>query len=77
MIAFEAITDHPDTAKADGVEITEIAWFSREELKAAVASGELLLPPTISVARKMITGWYTAMSGYGVEDLNGGESWRP
>ena len=76
MIAFEAITDHPDTAKADGVEITEIAWFSRDEMKAAVASGELLLPPTISVARKMITGWYTAKSGYGVADLNGGESWR-
>ena len=76
MIAFEAITDHPDTAKADGFEITEIAWFSRDEMKAAVASGELLLPPTISVARKMITGWYTSESGYGVEDLNGGEAWR-
>ena len=77
MIAFEAITDHPDTAKADGIEITEIAWFSRDEIKKAIAAGELLLPPTISVARKMITGWYTAKSGHFATDLIGGEAWRP
>jgi len=77
MIAFEAKTDHPDTAKPDGVEITEIAWFSRDEMKKAIAVGELLLPPTISVARKMITGWYTAKSGYSATDLIGGEAWRP
>jgi len=77
MIAFEAITDHPDTAKADGVEITEIAWFSRDEMKTAIASGALLLPPSISVARKMITGWYTAKPGYEVVDLKSTEAWRP
>ena len=77
MIAFEAITDHPDTAKPDGVEITEIAWFSRDEMKGAIASGALLLPPTISVARKMITGWFTAEPGYSAVDLIGGEAWRP
>ena len=77
MIAFEAVTDYPETAKPDGVEITEVIWLSREELKNSVASGEILLPPTISVARKMITGWYTAKSGYMAADLIGGESWRP
>ena len=77
MIAFEAVTDYPETAKPDGVEITEVIWLSREELKNSVASGEILLPPTISVARKMITGWYTAQSGYKAADLTGGESWRP
>jgi len=77
MIAFEAVTDHPETAKPDGAEITEVIWLSREELKNAVASSELLLPPTISVARKMITGWYTAQSGFKAADLIGGESWRP
>ena len=77
MIAFEAVTDHPETAKPDGVEITEVIWLSREELTNSVASGEILLPPTISVARKMITGWYTAKSGYMAADLIGGESWRP
>ncbi|CAB4707181.1 unannotated protein [freshwater metagenome] len=77
MIAFSAITDHPESAKADGVEITQIQWFTRDEMKAAVASSELLLPPAISVARAMISGWYTEQPGYVPADLIGGESWRP
>jgi NAD+ diphosphatase len=69
MIAFEAVTDNPESAKGDGQEITEVRWFSREELKAAAADGSLLLPPTISVARKMIEGWLG-------ESAQGGETWR-
>ena len=72
MIAFSAVVDDPSTAKADGVEITEVRWFSRDELKAAVADRSLLLPPTISVARKMIAMWF----GPGADKLTGGESWR-
>ena len=72
MIAFSAVVDDPSTAKADGVEITEVRWFSREDLKAAVADRSLLLPPTISVARKMIEMWF----GPGADKLTGGESWR-
>jgi len=72
MIAFSAVVDDPSTAKADGVEITEVRWFSRDELKSSVADGSLLLPPTISVARKMISLWF----GPGAEKLTGGESWR-
>ena len=69
MIAFEAVTDSPEVAKGDGEEITEVRWFSRAELKAAAADGSLLLPPTISVARKMIEGWLG-------ESAVGGETWR-
>ena len=69
MIAFEAVTDNPDDAKGDGEEITDVKWFSREELKAAASDGSLLLPPTISVARKMIEGWLG-------EVALGGETWR-
>lgn len=69
MIAFEAVTDNPEVAKGDGQEITEVKWFSRTELKAAAADGSLLLPPTISVARKMIEGWLG-------ESAQGGETWR-
>ena len=72
MIAFSAVVDDPSTAKADGVEITEVRWFSRAELKSSVADGSLLLPPTISVARKMIAMWF----GPGAEKLTGGETWR-
>ena len=69
MIAFEAVTDNPDVAKGDGEEITEVKWFSRAELKAAALDGSLLLPPAISVARKMIEGWLG-------EAAVGGETWR-
>jgi NAD+ diphosphatase len=72
MIAFSAVAEDPSTAKADGVEITEVRWFTREELKTSVADGSLLLPPTISVARKMIAMWF----GPGADKLTGGESWR-
>jgi NAD+ diphosphatase len=69
MIAFEAVTDNPEVARGDGEEITEVKWFSREELKAAAADGSLLLPPSISVARKMIERWLG-------ESAQGGETWR-
>ena len=72
MIAFSAVVEDPSTAKADGVEITEVRWFSREDLKKSIADGSLLLPPTISVARKMIAMWF----GPGADKLTGGESWR-
>jgi len=76
MIAFEAITDHPENARPDGEEITEVRWLSRDEMKQAVATADILLPPSISVARKMITAWYVAKDGYTVADLTGGETWR-
>ena len=72
MIAFEAITHRPEEARPDGTEITEVRWFTRDELKTSVADGSLLLPPTISVARKMIAMWF----GPGADKLTGGESWR-
>lgn len=73
MIAFEALATNPAEAKADGVEITDVRWFSRDQLKSATESGELLLPPTIAVARKMIDRWY---GSDGRELIGGGESWR-
>lgn len=42
----------------DGVEITDARWFTREDLAAAVAAGDVLLPPAVSIARHLIEGWY-------------------
>lgn len=42
----------------DGEEIVEARWFSREELAAACASGEVALPPAVSIARRLIERWY-------------------
>jgi len=73
MIAFEAVTNTPELARADGDEIEEIRWFSRADMKAAIADKSLILPLEISVARQMINAWY----GEGAEkDLVGAESWR-
>jgi NAD+ diphosphatase len=58
MIAYEATTSDVTTARADGEEIVEIRWFTREAMKASVNSGDILLPPSISVSRRMIEYWY-------------------
>ena len=44
--------------KVDADEIAEANWYSREELAAAVASGDLLLPPPVSIAHRIIQSWY-------------------
>jgi NAD+ diphosphatase len=73
MIAYEALIENPSDAKADGEEIEEIRWFTRESMKEAVRDQSIILPPSISVARAMINRWY----GNGADrDLVGGEAWR-
>ena len=58
MIAYEAITSDPSTARPDGEEIVDIQWFSRTQMHEAIKSGDLSLPPRISVSRRMIEYWY-------------------
>ncbi|HLS46519.1 MAG TPA: NAD(+) diphosphatase [Ornithinicoccus sp.] len=45
------------TLKLDPVEIADAAWFTRGELSFAARSGELGLPPRISIARILIEHW--------------------
>ena len=58
MVAFRATAKNPSQARADGTEIEEIRWFTKVELKAAYLREEVLLPPRISIARRMIEHWY-------------------
>ncbi|SDQ72540.1 NAD(+) diphosphatase [Quadrisphaera sp. DSM 44207] len=44
--------------RTDEVEITDARWFAREELAGAVEDGSVLLPPGVSIARRMIEHWY-------------------
>ena len=44
--------------QADGVEMSDVRWFSRKELTDAVAAGELTIPSSISIARNLIDRWY-------------------
>ncbi|MGN9846621.1 NAD(+) diphosphatase [Nonomuraea sp. H19] len=57
MLGFftDAVTT---TLRPDAEEIAEARWFSREELTAALESGEVRLPPPVSIARRLIETWY-------------------
>lgn len=57
MLGFRARASSRDI-RVDGVEIDEARWFTRGQLQAAVGSGEVLLPPRVSIARALIEHWY-------------------
>ncbi|GAB1821392.1 NAD(+) diphosphatase [Herbidospora sp. RD11066] len=42
----------------DPKEIAEARWYSREEMRLAIATGDLRLPPPVSIARRLIETWY-------------------
>ena len=66
MVGFHAVADPDvDFVYSDG-EIVEAAWFTRDEVRAALAVGDwaseeseskLLLPGSISIARVIIESW--------------------
>lgn len=65
MVGFEAVADPAqEFAFRDG-EIAEAAWFTRDEVRTALAAGDwssrsdspLLLPGSISIAREIIESW--------------------
>lgn len=60
MVGFRArIAPGSSTVgRPDGEEILELRWFSRDELAAANAAGEIRLPGTTSIARAIIDDWY-------------------
>ena len=56
MLGFTARTE--DTvARPDGEELIRARWFDREELQAAVATGEVALPSPASISRALIEHW--------------------
>lgn len=57
MLGFCAEADGSEP-QADGVEMSDVRWFTREELTQAVAAGELTIPSSISIARNLIDRWY-------------------
>jgi NAD+ diphosphatase len=57
MVGFrgEALTTE---ITVDGVELAQARWLSRDELIADISSGEVRLPPPLSIARRLIEDWY-------------------
>ncbi|MDB1086849.1 NAD(+) diphosphatase [Streptomyces sp. ACA25] len=44
--------------RVDGEEIEEARWFSRDDLRSAIESGEILPPAGISIAARLVELWY-------------------
>ncbi|MCV7383799.1 NAD(+) diphosphatase [Mycolicibacter longobardus] len=66
MVGFHAVADRGQEFVFSDGEITEAAWFTRDEVRAAMAAGawnngatesKLLLPGSISIARTIIESW--------------------
>jgi NAD+ diphosphatase len=60
MLGFRAQADGYQEIHVDADEIAEAQWYSRAELTRVVASGELRLPPPVSIAHHIIESWYGA-----------------
>ena len=46
--------------RVDDDEIAEAHWYGREDLRVAIESGAILLPPPVSIAHRIIEAWYGA-----------------
>lgn len=65
MVGFHAVGDPGQDFSFNDGEIVEAAWFTRDEVRAALAVGDwgsasdskLLLPGSISIARQIIESW--------------------
>jgi NAD+ diphosphatase len=65
MVGFHAVGDPEQEFVFSDGEIAEAAWFTRDEVRAALADGDwssdspsrLLLPGSISIAREIIESW--------------------
>jgi NAD+ diphosphatase len=63
MIGFHASVNGGEPRPGDG-ELSEVRWFERAELEAAVdGSAGLMLPPAYSISRRLINGWLESGPG--------------
>jgi NAD+ diphosphatase len=46
--------------RVDAEEIAEARWYGREDLLVAIEAGEIMLPPPVSIAHRIIEAWYGA-----------------
>ncbi len=59
MIGFRAVAIDEQEAVADGAEIIDVRWFTRDEIGTALAGdGPVGLPGESSIARSLIRHWY-------------------
>jgi NAD+ diphosphatase len=57
MLGFRAYAETTEVS-VDGAEVDQARWFTRESMLDAIATGELLMSPSISIARRLIEDWF-------------------
>lgn len=67
MCGFYAEAEDRECKVSD--ELEELCWYSCAELEAAIAAAEVLLPPPVSIAFRLISDWYRAQCGGDLEQL--------
>lgn len=75
MLGFAGWATHTDVTLDTG-EIAEAEWFTREELTEGVDAGRLMLPGTLSIARRLIESWYGGPLVVPGVDERGGPAWH-
>jgi NAD+ diphosphatase len=58
MLGFRADAPAGQEISVDREELAEAHWYSRDALLALAESRELILPPRVSIARRIIEAWY-------------------
>ncbi|HEX5016348.1 MAG TPA: NAD(+) diphosphatase [Actinomycetes bacterium] len=58
MLGAEATVVGSPEPVPDGAELEEVRWFSRDDLRDAVAEGSVMVPGSISISRWLIDRWY-------------------
>ena len=58
MLGFRSRAAAGQRIQVDDEEIAEARWFSRDDLRAAIADRDILLPPPVSIAHRIIEAWF-------------------
>ena len=58
MLGFRAEAPAGQQIKVDNDELTEAIWFSRAELLGRLEAGDMMIAPSVSIARRIIEAWY-------------------
>jgi NAD+ diphosphatase len=61
MLGFTARADDP--AIRLGAELEDVRWFTAAQIVAGLASGELLMPPPLSLSYRLIEHWLRETAG--------------
>ena len=57
MLGFHGVAKSYDIT-VDGDELEEARWFTRDEITDLTASGDLMLPPSVSISRWLVEQWH-------------------